>query len=105
MMKTLRDTIITFMKGCNGGVATLKQIYAAIDKSEYVSNSNTVHDSARAIIYRHPAEFKRVLKGVYLYTGENRKILLIMTLFHIPLMILKQTCRLNLLPTGNTSQR
>lgn len=79
MMKTqtLRDTIITFMKGCNGGVATLKQIYAAIDKSEYVSNSNTVHDSARAIIYRHPGEFKRVLKGVYLYTGENSSSLLI----------------------------
>ena len=57
--QTLRDTIITFMKGCNGGVATLKQIYAAIDKSEYVSNSNTVHDSARAIIYRHPGQLPR----------------------------------------------
>ena len=67
---TLKEIIVSFMEGVKGGVATLKQIYSAIDKSDYVSESDTVHDSARAIIYRHPESFKRVCKGVYML---NRK--------------------------------
>lgn len=74
---TLKETIIDFMKGMKGGVATLKQIYDAIDKSDYVSNSDTVHDSARAIIYRHEEAFKRVCKGVYMLNGEHSSSLLI----------------------------
>ena len=74
---TLRETIINFMRGCTKGVATLKQIYNAIDNSEYESNSDTVHDSARAIIYRHENDFKRVCKGIYMLTGEHSSSLLI----------------------------
>lgn len=73
---TLRETIIDFMKEKKDGVATLKEIYKAIDTSDYVSNSDTVHESARAIIYRHPEDFKRVVKGMYLYIGEHSASLL-----------------------------
>ncbi len=74
---TLKEIIVSFMEGVKGGVATLKQIYSAIDKSDYVSESDTVHDSARAIIYRHPESFKRVCKGVYMLNGEKSSSLLI----------------------------
>lgn len=74
---TLKEVIISFMKGQLNGVATLKEIYKAIDSSSYKSNSNTVHDSARAIIYRHDEAFKRVCKGVYMLCGEHSSSLLI----------------------------
>ena len=67
---TLRSIIIDFMKGV-GGVATLGQIYEAIDGSDYSSSSDTVHDSARAVIYRNTSDFRRVCKGVYMLAGEN----------------------------------
>lgn len=76
-MKTLKEIIVDFLRGQKDGVATLKQIYNGIDESDYVSNSNTVHDSARAIIYRHEETFKRVCKGVYMLKGEKSTSLLI----------------------------
>ena len=75
--RTLREVIVDFMKGCLDGVATLKQIYGAIDDSEYVSNSTTVKESARAVILRHSEQFKRICKGVYMLKGENSTSLLI----------------------------
>ena len=74
---TLKEVIVSFMRGCTDGVATLKQIYSAIDASDYISLSDTVHDSARAIIYRHDETFKRVCKGVYMLKGEKSSSLLI----------------------------
>lgn len=74
---TLKQVIIDFMKGCTGGTAALKQIYEAIDRSDYQSVSSTVHDSARAVIYRNTADFKRICKGVYMLTGEKAAALLI----------------------------
>ena len=41
----LRDIIIQFMQKTKDGIATLKEIYQAVDTSDYVSNSNTVHNS------------------------------------------------------------
>ena len=76
-MRTLREVIINFMSGCTGGVSTLKEIYNAIDNSNYVSNSDTVHESARAVIYRHEDDFQRVCKGVYMLKGEKSCSLLI----------------------------
>jgi uncharacterized protein Yka (UPF0111/DUF47 family) len=61
---TLKEVITRFMEGCADGVATLKEIYNAIDNSGYESKSDTVHESARAIIYRNEDTFKRVCKGV-----------------------------------------
>lgn len=77
MSKTLRETIISFMQGCAGGVATLKQIYNAVDTSDYITRSNTLHDSTRTIIHRHEEDFKRVCKGVYMLVGEKATSLLI----------------------------
>lgn len=74
---TLKETIVSFMTGCKDGVATLKEIYKGIDESDYKSNSDTVHDSARAIIYRHEDTFTRVCKGIYMLKGENATSLLI----------------------------
>lgn len=77
MNKTLREVIISFLEGRADGVATLQEIYKGIDESDYESNSNTVHDSARAVIYRNEATFKRVCKGVYMLNGEKSTSLLI----------------------------
>jgi len=74
---TLKEIIISFMNKCVGGVASLKQIYNAIDGSGYASASDTVHDSARAVIYRNGSEFKRLCKGVYMLTGQKSASLLI----------------------------
>ena len=74
---TLREVIVKFLEGKDGGVATLKQIYQGIDESGYVSNSDTVHDSARAVIYRNDKTFKRVCKGVYMLKGEKATSLII----------------------------
>jgi len=74
---TLREIIVSFMEKQKNCVATLSEIYKAIDNSEYVSNSDTVHDSARAIIYRHKNQFKRVCKGIYMLVGEKSASLLI----------------------------
>ena len=74
---TLFETIKNFMEQKKDGVATLKEIYQAIDNSDYVSNSNTVYNSARAIIYRHKEDFKRMCKGVYLLKGKQSASLLI----------------------------
>ncbi len=74
---TLREIIVSFMEKQKNCVATLSEIYNAIDNSEYVSNSDTVHDSARAIIYRHKNQFKRVCKGIYMLVGEKSASLLI----------------------------
>jgi site-specific DNA-methyltransferase (adenine-specific) len=74
---TLRETIINFLQGKKNCVATLQEIYQGIDKSGYISKSDTVHDSARAIIYRHEDTFKRVCKGVYMLNGEKSTSLLI----------------------------
>lgn len=76
-MKTLKEVIVDFLKGCKDATATLKEIYRGVDESEYISNSNTVHDSARAIIYRHEESFKRLCKGVYMLKGQKSTSLLI----------------------------
>lgn len=76
-MRTLKEVIVDFLSGKKGGVGTLGEIYNAIDESDYVSNSDTVHESARAVIYRHEETFSRVCKGVYMLVGENTKSLLI----------------------------
>ena len=73
---TLKEVIIDFMRGCKDGVATTKQIYNAIDKSDYQTASATVHDSARCVMQRAD-EFKRVCKGVYMLVGEKASSLLI----------------------------
>ena len=74
---TLKQIIVSFLEGKKDGVATLKEIYAGIDSSDYESRSETVHDSARAIIYRHEETFKRVCKGVYMLKGERTNSLII----------------------------
>ena len=78
---TLKEIIIKFMEGTENGVATLKEIYNAVDESiqnnEYRTNSDTVHDSARCIIYRHEESFKRLCKGIYMLKGKNTASLLI----------------------------
>ncbi len=78
---TLKEVIISFMKKQKGGVSTLKEIYNAVDDAiecgDYHTESDTVHDSARAIIYRHEEAFKRVVKGVYMLKGEHSTSLLI----------------------------
>ena len=74
---TLKETILEFMLKQPDGIASLKQIYKAIDGSGYKSNSDTVHDSARAVIYRNTGDFKRVCKGVYMLNGEKTSALLI----------------------------
>ena len=74
---TLYEIIKNFMQSKQDGVATLKEIYQAIDNSEYISHSDTVYNSARAIIYRHTDDFKRLCKGVYLLKGEKSASLLI----------------------------
>ena len=73
----LRDIIIQFMQKTKDGIATLKEIYQAVDTSDYVSNSNTVHNSARAIIYRNTDTFQRICKGVYFLKGKHSASLLI----------------------------
>lgn len=75
--RTLKEVMVDFLQGQQGGIATLKQIYNCIDKSDYKSNSDTVHDSARAVIYRNPSTFKRVCKGIYMLQGEKSTSLLI----------------------------
>lgn len=75
-MTTMRDIITDFMSERKGCVATLKEIYEVL-QPEWENRCATFRDSARAIIYRHPKEFKRVLKGVYMYTGEKASALLI----------------------------
>ena len=74
---TLKEIIVNFLEGKKDGVATLKEIYEGIDNSDYESRSETVHDSARAIIYRHEETFKRVCKGVYMLKGERTNSLII----------------------------
>lgn len=69
------------MEGKKDCVATLSEIYGAIDEAVetglYETKSETVHDSARAIIYRHKETFKRVCKGIYMLKGKNSTSLLI----------------------------
>lgn len=77
MKKTLRQVIVEFMKGKENGVAYLNEIYQGIDNSDYESNSDTVHDSARAVIYRNPKTFKRISKSLYMLVGEKTTSLLI----------------------------
>ena len=74
---TLRETIINFMRGKLNGIATLKEIYKGVDESDYISNSKTVHESARAVILRNKNDFKRICKGVYMLQGEHSTSLLI----------------------------
>ena len=74
---TLYEIIKNFMQSKTDCVATLKEIYQAIDNSDYVSHSDTVYNSARAVIYRHENDFKRLCKGVYLLKGEKSASLLI----------------------------
>lgn len=75
-MKSLKEIIIDVLKDKNG-VASLQEIYKGIDESDYKSQSNTVHDSARTVIYRNEKIFKRVCKGVYMLKGEKTSSLLI----------------------------
>lgn len=74
---TLKEIIVNFLKGQTDATASLKQIYKGIDESDYHSESDTLHDSARAVIYRHPEEFKRVCKGIYMLKGSKSTSLLI----------------------------
>ena len=74
---TLREIIVRFMEKQQGCVATLKQIYDCIDHSDYQSASNTVHESARTVIYRNEKTFKRINRGIYMLNGENSCSLLI----------------------------
>ncbi len=74
---TLKEIIVRFMSGKENGVATLKEIYKAIDNSDYKSNSETVHNSARTVIYRDEEKFKRICKGVYMLKGKKSASLLI----------------------------
>ena len=67
---TLKEIIINFMQGCTDGVATTKQVYEAVDASDYQTSSATVHDSARCVLQRSDA-FKRVCRGVYMLIGEK----------------------------------
>ena len=74
---TLLEIIKDFMRGQKGGIATLKEIYQAIDDSDYISNSTTVYNSARAIIYRHEDDFRRICKGIYMLKSAKAVSLLI----------------------------
>ncbi len=74
---TLKDIIVDFLQKKKDAVASLKEIYQGIDDSDYISASNTVHDSARAVIYRNDETFKRVCKGVYMLKGAKSSSLLI----------------------------
>lgn len=74
---TLRESIIKFMQGCEGGIATLKQIYKGVEESDYESSCKTLDCSIREQIYRHKDSFKRVCKGVYMLAGEKSSSLLI----------------------------
>ncbi len=74
---SLKQVMIDFLKGRKGYVATLQEIYTGIDESDYESNSETVHDSARCVLYRNPEVFERKCKGVYMLKGEKSTSLII----------------------------
>jgi site-specific DNA-methyltransferase (adenine-specific) len=74
---SLKQVMIDFLKGRKGCVATLQEIYTGIDESDYESNSETVHDSARCVLYRNPEVFERKCKGVYMLKGEKSTSLII----------------------------
>lgn len=77
MTKTLKEVIVDYLEKKEGAVATLKEIYKAVQESGYESNGKTVDCSARAIIYRHEDTFKRIGKGIYMLKGEKTTSLLI----------------------------
>ena len=73
---TMHNIIIKFMAKQQGCVATLKDIYEYVEKN-WENKYNTLPESCRAVLYRHKDEFKRVVKGVYMYTGEHSNSLLL----------------------------
>lgn len=73
---TMHEIIVQFMAKQQGCVATLKEIYKYVEKN-WENKYNTLPESCRAILYRHGEEFKRVVKGVYMYTGEHSNSLLL----------------------------
>lgn len=74
---TLREVIKTILKHKENHTASLPEIYQGIKESEYESNSTTINDSARAVIYRHEEDFRRICKGVYQLKGDKSTSLLI----------------------------
>lgn len=77
MSKCLKDIIVEFLTGVAGSTATLREIYEAVDRSDYERRSATLHDSARRTLYENENTFVRVCRGVYMLNGESSSSLLI----------------------------
>lgn len=77
--KTMIGKIKSFMNGTTGGVATLKEIYANV-KSQFEKNKESIpnhfEEKVRCVILRDK-NFKRVTRGLYMYTGANTAGLII----------------------------
>lgn len=76
-MQTLKEIIVDFLKGKEGGIATLKECYEAVRNSEHGTTSDTIDCSTRAVFYNNREDFVRVCKGIYMLKGEKSTSLLI----------------------------
>lgn len=74
---SMKETIINFLQGCNGLCASLPEIYNAVSESDCEYTSETWHNSVRRSLYTNTDTFRRVVRGVYMLTGECSTSLLI----------------------------
>ena len=76
-MEKLKDIIVNFLAGKEGLCATLPEIYQAVAESGREATCSTWQASARRTIYENTDTFKRVVRGVWMLTGEKAVSLLI----------------------------
>lgn len=74
---TMKDTIVSFLQGCTGLCATLSEIYRAVAESNCEYQAETWHNSVRRSLYTNQDTFRRVVRGVYMLTGEHSTSILI----------------------------
>lgn len=68
---SVKEAIIAFLRGQNGCVATLKQIYKGISENGCQPGGQTPENTVRARLYEDRDTFRRVCKGVYMLTGSD----------------------------------
>lgn len=74
---TMKDTIVSFLQGCTGLCATLSEIYRAVAEGNCEYQAETWHNSVRRSLYTNQDTFRRVVRGVYMLTGEHSTSILI----------------------------
>ena len=76
-MESVKDIIVRFLSGQSDLVGSIQDIYRAVESEHNVSGCATWQNSVRRTLYSNTDTFKRVVRGVYMLTGEKSVSLLL----------------------------